>query len=206
MDVPGLPLVQAGSLLRKSQMRADSERPRGSQAQQCIKSLVWPCKQRRAAEVGYLMSIKRPTSRNHRVRHGLGGTPTYRTWYSMIDRCINPANASYPAYGGKGISVCEHWEKLANFVEDMGIRPYGKTLDRIDPTGNYEPSNCRWAGLLDQQRNRSSVKCSMETADQVRALSHEGARQREIAARVGLSQSVVCRIINGQAWRRHVES
>ncbi len=151
------------------------------------------------------MNMQRPTSRNRRVAHGLGGTPTYRTWYSMIDRCINPRNISFRTYGGKGISVCDRWLRIENFVADMGLRPEGLTLDRIDSNGDYEPTNCRWAHILDQQRNRSFVKCSIKTAEQIRFLSRKGYRQRDIADLVGLSQSVVCRIINGNAWRTDVE-
>jgi hypothetical protein len=73
----------------------------------------------------------------------------------MIQRCTNPNNIKYPAYGARGISVCERWRTFENFFADMGERPQGKTLDRHpDPAGNYEPVNCRWATPLEQRHNR----------------------------------------------------
>lgn len=83
-------------------------------------------------------------------------TPTYQSWRCMRERCRYPSNASYPSYGGKGISVCDRWKFFINFVADMGERPEGSTLDRINPFGNYEPSNCRWLSKSEQQKNKRS--------------------------------------------------
>jgi hypothetical protein len=149
---------------------------------------------------------KRPTSRAARRYHGLGGTPTYRSWYSMIDRCSNPANASWPHYGGKGVTVCERWLDLAAFVEDMGLRPEGMTIDRKDRIGNYEPANCQWATELEQQRNRGGVKCTEAMAQMVRDRLAAGASQSELAAATGMSQSNISRIKTGSAWGRRAES
>lgn len=83
--------------------------------------------------------------------------PEYWGWVAMKGRCYNKANPCYQSYGGKGVRVCESWrESFVNFLNDMGRRPFeGATLDRIDPSGNYEKENCRWASRLDQSVNRS---------------------------------------------------
>jgi hypothetical protein len=82
----------------------------------------------------------------------------YGTHRAMLQRCTNPNAVNYQYYGGKGITVCDRWSNFQLFLEDMGDRPEGTTLDRIDPTGNYEPSNCRWATNNEQRLNRGSVR------------------------------------------------
>jgi len=71
----------------------------------------------------------------------------------MRARCNNPKNEKYPSYGAKGIKVCDRWSVFANFLADMGNRPRGHTIDRIDGSKGYEPGNCRWATPKQQQRN-----------------------------------------------------
>ena len=93
---------------------------------------------------------------NLRHGHNVKGkqTRTHRSWQSMLARCRNPKNTNYSRYGGRGITVCERWSLFENFLNDMGERPENKTLDRMDVNGNYEPENCRWATLSEQQRNK----------------------------------------------------
>jgi hypothetical protein len=85
--------------------------------------------------------------------HGMTDTPTYITWACMIQRCANPKVISYKDYGAKGVTVCERWKTFTNFFADMGERPEEKTLDRINPFGNYEQGNCRWATKKEQSNN-----------------------------------------------------
>lgn len=82
--------------------------------------------------------------------------PLYNTWYSMVRRCHNPKRPEFKKYGAKGVSVCERWRHSAKaFVEDMGPKPSPHhTLDRIDPYGDYEPGNCRWADKFTQPTNK----------------------------------------------------
>jgi hypothetical protein len=92
----------------------------------------------------------------HRRRYDAKGS-TYRTWKAMWTRCINPKQPSWEWYGARGITVCERWKSYENFLADMGERPEGMTLDRIDPDGNYEPGNCRWATPKEQAANRRAA-------------------------------------------------
>lgn len=91
--------------------------------------------------------------------HTIGGpSPTWISWSSMRQRCYLKTMKCYPRYGGKGITVCDRWrDSFENFLADMGQRPEGMTLDRIDPDGNYEPDNCRWATNEVQRENRRPV-------------------------------------------------
>lgn len=94
----------------------------------------------------------------HTHGHTTGGfSPTYHSWSSMIQRCTNPKRRAYPRYGGRGIMVCDRWMVFENFLEDMGERPAGLTLERVDNDGNYEPGNCIWATRRTQNRNSSQV-------------------------------------------------
>ena len=93
-----------------------------------------------------------------RSTHGMFGTPEYRSWTAMMTRCTNPSHRAFARYGGRGIRVCPAWTRFDAFYADMGPRPLGASLDRIDNDKGYEPGNCRWATRTEQQRNKRNSR------------------------------------------------
>ena len=91
------------------------------------------------------------------THHGLHESPTWHSWKGMVQRCTNEKAKSYPRYGGAGITVCARWRLFKLFLEDMGERPKGKTLDRIDGDKGYCKENCRWATHKEQILNRRTT-------------------------------------------------
>lgn len=99
------------------------------------------------------LSLRRKT---HGATSGGKRTPIYRIWSGIKERCESPTCKGFQAYGGRGIKLCERWDKFENFLADMGPRPsHNHSIDRKDNDGNYEPGNCRWATDTEQSRNRS---------------------------------------------------
>lgn len=94
-----------------------------------------------------------------RRTHGHTGSPTYSSWAAMKERCLKPSHHAYGRYGGAGIRICDRWMRFENFLADMGERPSAEhSLDRVDPNGDYEPGNCRWATRKEQRDHRRSLK------------------------------------------------
>lgn len=97
--------------------------------------------------------------RNSVRTHGMTGTPTYISWSAMIARCGSPGASAYGKYGAQGVSVCPQWvDSFEQFLADVGARPEGKTIDRIDNAKGYEPGNVRWSTLREQAKNRRNVR------------------------------------------------
>lgn len=85
--------------------------------------------------------------------------PAYQVWADMKQRCLNPKVAQYHNYGGRGITVCDRWlSSFDNFLIDMGSKPPGKSIDRINNNGNYDPGNCRWATKKEQRDNQRTTR------------------------------------------------
>jgi hypothetical protein len=93
-----------------------------------------------------------------RTKHGQTGSPEWRSWNHMHRRCRETTAINYARYGGLGTRVCAAWADFSVFLRDMGPKPTPKhSIDRIDPFGNYEPSNCRWATASEQNRNKRAT-------------------------------------------------
>lgn len=115
--------------------------------------------------------------------HGMYGTRTYRIWQTMKRRCHSPNSTGYANYGLRGITVCQRWrDGFANFLADMGEAPVDLSIDRINPNGNYEPANCRWATDLEQQGNKRS--CVYVRVDGAVVCMAEAARRLSITRAV----------------------
>lgn len=125
----------------------------------------------------------------------------YKSWKEMRSRCTNSKNKRWHRYGARGIEICARWDKYTNFLKDMGERPYGRTLDRIDNNGNYEPNNCRWATPTEQVRNSTAVKIDMNIANQIRLDFKGGLTRNDLVFKYKLAKSTICRIINNKLWK-----
>jgi hypothetical protein len=122
----------------------------------------------------------------------------YYSWAAMIQRCTNPARINYHLYGARGISVCARWlNSFDAFLADMGERPEGTSLGRIDPDGNYEPGNCEWQDRRTQARTTRATKLTVEAAAAIRA---SAGTNPEIGRRFGVSKTAVRNIKLGRAW------
>ena len=128
----------------------------------------------------------------------------YQSWSHMKQRCQNPGNVGYYNYGGRGIRVCKRWQSFENFLADMGVRPDGLTLERIDNDGNYEPDNCKWATRHIQRINSRSISCGPYKQYWFRAWHKDymcqftSNNQNEFARQHGLDVGNVSHCLNGK--------
>lgn len=132
------------------------------------------CKRIELLRVGHL-------KHGHSIKDGSPGYLTFICWEGMIQRCKNKNGSEYKNYGGRGISVCKRWASYENFLFDMGIKPEGLSIERIDNNGNYETGNCRWATPKEQANNKRTN----------RILEHNGIRANvtQWAEKLGVSKT-----------------
>ena len=148
---------------------------------------------RLSTEELYERMLARPKSKRQEylplsatARERIAKDRALQSWKNMKQRCILSSCPSYKNYGGRGISVCDRWlESFKSFLEDMGPRPYGLTLERIDNNGNYEPGNCRWADRSEQANNKRNNKF----------LAHDGKNltYSQWAREIGIAREVIDR-------------
>jgi hypothetical protein len=133
-------------------------------------------------------------------KHGKWNHPLYKTWSNMMRRCYSPSDRAYKNYGARGISVCDRWHDILNFIEDMGERPEGHSIDRIDNNSGYSKENCRWATDTTQSRNRRYAKLNEQKASEIRSLRDLGAKRKELAEKFGVSLATIKKVLSGVYW------
>lgn len=129
-------------------------------------------------------------------------TAEYRTWAHLKGRCLNPKDDGFKDYGGRGIKVCDRWLSFENFYQDMGSRPPGHSIERVDVNGNYEPSNCVWLPIKHQARNTRATRFKQEEVDEIRKRLSAGEAAKKISEEYGVSAGHIRQIKRGEIWKQ----
>lgn len=135
--------------------------------------------------------------------HGKHGTPEYKIWGGIIQRCSNERDTAYKYYGARGITVCDRWRKsFIAFLKDMGLKPFPSAeIERANNIGNYDPDNCYWTTHEKNCQNRRTTKISLETAKEIRKLYTTGKYyQEELANIYDVHNSTISRIVTNRGW------
>jgi hypothetical protein len=140
-------------------------------------------------------------SKTRKITHGKSYCKIYRIHRAMINRCHNPKNNEYKNYGGRGIIVCNRWKNsFLNFLHDMGDKPDGLCIERINNDGNYEPCNCKWASMTEQAHNRRGIKLSVVKVIEIRKLHLSGITSKQLAKNYGVDVSNIRYVLNRKSW------
>lgn len=148
-----------------------------------------------------LLPYQRLSALTHGHYTNRKGSPTYQSWLAMKSRCKHKSRDKENKYVNRGISVCEHWQDFENFLSDMGERPEGKTLERIDNSKGYSPENCTWATATEQARNRRNKKLEYMDAYTICCRMLSGYTAKSIADEFGCSESLPREILKGRTWK-----
>jgi hypothetical protein len=136
-----------------------------------------------------------------KTTHGMSRSPTHVVWTHIISRCTNPKNRAWKNYGGRGIAVCDRWRNsFEAFIADMGEKPSGMTIERVDNDRGYEPENCVWLKPSLQNRNRRTTKLSLEAAAEVRKRLAGGETLDSVAAAFSVCRSTIVLVRDGRTW------
>jgi len=127
-------------------------------------------------------------------------SPTYTSWHGMFSRCYDPKARYFHLYGGRGILVCERWFVFANFLEDLGPRPPGTSLDRKDNDLWYDKQNCRWATAREQSRNTRATKLNEVSVALIRYMRRRGTKRGPLAHAFGVSKHTITTVVGRRAW------
>lgn len=124
-----------------------------------------------------------------------------KTWNSMWERCTKPTHKAWKHYGGRGISICDRWKDFEAFYEDMGAKPNGTSIERKDSNGSYEPGNCVWADINEQNRNKAKRVLTAEIVGIARGRFLRGERFSDLAKEYGVSITTMWAVVRGKSWR-----
>lgn len=200
------PIVPPTPTLLKRTTSTSTKNPRGLFICSCgtkFETFIGNVKRGRAKSCGcYNQKVRLTAHNKHDHSNSLenkAASPTYKTWHSMIQRCINPNNDYYKRYGGRGIKVCKRWTLFENFLEDMGERPKGLTIERVDNNGDYCKSNCKWATGKEQARNKKDTSYVIYNNNKMSILD-----AYELSGSTVEIATVRCRIYRGWSFAKAI--